>query len=189
MCVISSPTLPPRGNRGQQLSPSRKSSPHVQKWGPWEFTSQKSSVPVDVKDVLQHEKRGQYRPTNLTSKRASCRVVFFSITIRNKSDKNREAVFGAHTMWGLRSPTGNHHHPAPAPPHLVREVRSQVAGTKREADQTLLHAHLLICAPSQGPPRSPTAATKAGPQPLRPGPPRGCELRQSAQRPPPVPAS
>ena len=130
-----------------------------------------------------------YRPTNLTSRRASGRVVFFTITIRNKSDKNREAVFGPHTIWGLRSPTGNDHHPAPAPPHLVREVRSQVAGTKREADQTLLQAHLLTCAPSQGPPRSPTAATRAGPQPLLPGPPRGCELRQSAQRPPPVPAS
>ena len=96
-----------------------------------------------------------YRPTNLTSRRASGRVVFFTITIRNKSDKNREAVLGPHTMWGLRSPTGNDHHPAPAPPHLVREVRSQVAGTKREAHQTLLQAHLLTCAPSQGPPQKP----------------------------------
>ena len=91
---------------------------------------------------------------------------------------------------GIQIPHGQSSAPRPRPPHLVREVRSQVAGTKREADHAPPHAHLLICAPSRGPRRSPTAdAGAAPPPPPLLGPPRGCELSQSAQGPPPVPAS
>lgn len=78
--------------------------------------------------------------------------------------------------------------PRSRPPHLVREVKSQIAGTKGKADQAPPHAHLSTCGPSRGPRGIPTAAAGVGPPPQRPGPPRGPEFHQSARGPPPSPA-
>ena len=75
MCMISSPTLPPRGNRSQLLFLSLKSGPHIQKLN---SPVKKSSFPGDVKNALQDEEWGQYRPTNLISKRASYTESFSS---------------------------------------------------------------------------------------------------------------
>ena len=113
-----------------------------------------TSFPRDVKDALQDEKRGQYLPIILLLKEHGTQSFSSPSSLETNQIKSwRQHLF--HVRFRDSSPTGNYHHPAPLPPHLVREVRSQVAGTKREADQAPPHAHLPMCTPSRGPPGTP----------------------------------
>lgn len=142
---------------------------------------QKVGVPGDVRDAFQCGKRGQYNPANPISEQGFHTE---SASSPPPSGKSRFTAGGCicSTSHVRSSP------PRARPPHLVREVRSQVAGAKGEAHQAPPHGHRSARAPSRGPageaPRQPPGA---GPPLLLPGEPRGSKLGQSARGPPPPP--
>ena len=132
---------------------SLKSSPYYQKLSSCKIAPQIRLTRKFTECFTGQEMR-QCSPTKATSERASAQSRYL-LCHHQWSGRNRGKAGGcicSTYSYGTRTPQAESLLPRAPSPHLVREVKSQVAGTKGEADEAPPHAHLSNLQPFPGSP-------------------------------------